>query len=260
MKKIIIQGFPYDEKSSYMKGARQGPGMIREVLRSGSANSFAENGLDTDRPEVEDKGDFEILEYFDIEKIAGGHLQQEAKLLSLGGDHSITYPIVKAYNRFFPLIDILHIDAHPDLYSEYDGDPYSHACPFARIMEGGYAARLVQVGIRAFNDHQRGQAERLGVESYEMKDLDIENIPPFSNPVYLSIDMDGFDPAYAPGVSHLEPGGLSSRQVMEMIRNVNTEIVGADIVEYNPGRDPNNITGALAAKLLKEILGKMIGG
>ena len=93
-----------------------------------------------------------------------------------------------------------------------------------------------------------------------MKDPDIKNIPPFSNPVYLSIDMDGFDPAYAPGVSHPEPGGLSSRQVIEIIRNVNTKIVGADIVEYNPGRDAGNITGALAAKLLKEIPGKMIDG
>ena len=89
MTKIIIQGFPYDEKSSFMKGTREGPGIIREVWRNGSENSFAENGIDTDRPEVEDKGDFEI----------SGHLQQEAFLLSLGGDHSITYSIVKAYHH-----------------------------------------------------------------------------------------------------------------------------------------------------------------
>jgi len=258
MKRIIIQGFPYDEKSSYLKGARKGPDRIREVLSNGSANSFAENGIDTDRPEIEDKGDFGISEYFDIEKIASAHLKQDARLLSLGGDHSITYPIVKAYNQFYEKFDILHIDAHPDLYHEYGGDPYSHACPFARIMEGGYAARLVQVGIRTFNTHQREQARRLDVESLEMKDFDIERITAFKNPVYLSIDMDGIDPAYAPGVSHLEPGGLTSRQVIEIIRNVNTKIIGADIVEYNPEKDVQDVTAALAAKLLKEILGKMI--
>jgi len=105
-----------------LKGARKGPARIREVLSNGSANSFTENGIDTDRPEIEDKGDFGISEYFDIEKIASGHLQQDARLLSLGGDHSITYPIVKAYHRFYPRFDILHIDAHPDLYHEYGGE------------------------------------------------------------------------------------------------------------------------------------------
>ena len=258
MNRIFIQGFPYDEKSSYLKGTRNGPGRIREVLRNGSANSFAEIGIDTDRPEIEDKGDFEISNYFDIEKISSGHLQQDARLLSLGGDHSITYPIVKACHQFYSRFDILHIDAHPDLYHEYGGDPYSHACPFARIMEGGHTARLVQIGIRTFNTHQREQAERLGVESLEMKDFTVGKIPDFENPVYLSIDMDGIDPAYAPGVSHLEPGGLSSRQVIEIIRKINTGIIGADIVEYNPERDVQDITAALAAKLMKEILGKMI--
>ncbi|MEL6822217.1 MAG: arginase family protein [Calditrichota bacterium] len=90
-----------------------------------------------------------------------------------------------------------------------------------------------------------------------MKDLDLSNIRKFDNPLYISLDMDGFDPAYAPGVSHHEPGGLSSREVINLIQNLDAEVVGADIVEYNPNRDFQNMTAFLAAKMLKEILTKM---
>jgi arginase family enzyme len=91
-----------------------------------------------------------------------------------------------------------------------------------------------------------------------MKDLDLSQIPKFENPLYISLDMDGFDPAYAPGVSHHEPGGLTSRQVINLIQSIDSEIIGADIVEYNPNRDFQNMTAFLAAKMMKEILGKMI--
>ena len=258
MSGIFIQGFPYDEKSSFMKGARMAPAKIRQILNRGSANSFAENGIDTASPDITDRGDIMISEYFDIEKITRGHLEKGVRLLTLGGDHSVTYPVVKAYHQFYPEFDILHIDAHPDLYHEYGGDPYSHACPFARIMEGGHATRLVQVGIRTLNTHLREQAGKFGVEILEMKNPDALKIPEFKNPVYLSIDMDGIDPGFAPGVSHQEPGGLTSRQVIGIIQNLNIRIIGADIVEYNPERDIQDITDALAAKLLKEILGKMM--
>ena len=258
MTDIIIQGFPYDEKSSFLKGAALAPPLIRETLRSISTNSFTEKGVDTDNPGIEDKGDFEINDFFDIERITAGHLQQNQRILTLGGDHSITYPVVKAFQSVYPAIDILHIDAHADLYNEYQGDPHSHACPFARIMENNLAERLVQVGIRTLNTHQSEQAKKFGVEINEMKDLGSFILPSFKNPLYLSIDMDAFDPAFAPGVSHQEAGGLSSRQVIKIIQGIPSHIIGADIVEYNPNRDSQNITCALAAKLMKEILGKMI--
>ena len=155
-------------------------------------------------------------------------------------------------------MDILHIDAHADLYHEYEGDPYSHACPFARIMENGFAVKLVQVGIRTLNPHQKEQAEKYGVDIHEMRNLDVKTIPKFQNPLYISLDMDGFDPAFAPGVSHHEPGGLSSRQVIELIQSINTPVVGADIVEYNPDRDFQDMTAYLAAKMMKELIGKML--
>ncbi len=258
MTKITIQGIQWDAKSSFQKGPAKAPSLIRKALYSDSMNLYSENGVSIENESIKDKGDFEISEYFDIEKITKEHLKTTDKILSLGGDHSITFPIIKAYHDKYQKLDILHIDAHADIYDNYEGDPYSHACPFARIMENGFAVRLVQLGIRTLNPHQTEQAKKFGVEIQEMRHLDRLSIPEFKNPLYISLDMDGFDPAYAPGVSHHEPGGLSSRQVIEIIQNINTEVVGADIVEYNPNRDFQDMTAYLAAKMMKELLGKMM--
>jgi len=258
MKNIIIQGIEYDEKSSFQQGPSLAPSQIRNALHSGSMNMFTESGVTIDIETIKDRGDFTITSYFDIEDITQRHLDSDAKIFTLGGDHSITFPIVKAHHKKYPFLDILHIDAHADLYHEYEGDPYSHACPFARIMENGFAARLVQVGIRTLNTHQAEQAKKYSVEIHQMKDLDVFRMPNFKNPLYISLDMDGFDPAFAPGVSHHEPGGLSSRQVIDLIQSIDTEVIGADIVEYNPNRDFQDMTAFLAAKMMKEILGKMM--
>jgi agmatinase len=258
MNKIIIQGIQFDEKSSYQKGPKLAPPLIREALNCGSANMFAENLTSIENSKIEDKGDFEISNYFDIEKITKTHLDSGAKVFTLGGDHSITFPIIKAHFEKYPKLDILHIDAHCDLYDNFEGDPYSHACPFARIMENGLAVKLVQVGIRTLNTHQAEQAEKFNVEIHQMKNLDLSTIPKFKNPLYISLDMDGFDPAFAPGVSHHEPGGLTSRQVIDLIQSIETEVIGADIVEYNPDRDFQNMTAFLAAKMMKEIVAKMM--
>lgn len=255
---IILQGIQFDDKSSFQQGPKLAPPLIREALHSGSSNYFTENLVSIENSRIVDKGDFEIDEYFDIEKITEQHLNSNSKILTLGGDHSITYPIIKAFHKKYPKLDILHIDAHCDLYDSFEGDPYSHACPFARIMENGFAVKLVQVGIRTLNPHQSEQADKFDVEIHQMKNLDLSSIPKFENPLYISLDMDGFDPAFAPGVSHHEPGGLTSRQVIDLIQSIDSEVVGADIVEYNPNRDYQNMTAFLAAKMMKEILGKML--
>nr|NIV28320.1 agmatinase [Anaerolineae bacterium] len=150
------------------------------------------------------------------------------------------------------------LDAHPDLYDEIEGNRYSHGCPFARIMEESLVTRLVQVGIRTMNPHQRAQAERFGVEVHEMRDWRPGTAFDFGGPVYLSLDLDVLDPAFAPGTSHHEPGGLSTREVLELIQNLRAPIVGADIVELNPKRDPLGITAMAAAKLLKEVVAGMV--
>ena len=258
MNQVIIQGIQFDEKSSYQHGPRLAPPLIREALHSGSSNMYAEDLTSIESPLIEDKGDFDIADYWDIERITLEHLDRGAKIFTLGGDHSITYPIIKAHSQKYSKLDILQIDAHCDLYDSFEGDKHSHACPFARIMESGLAVRLVQVGIRTLNTHQAEQAERFNVDIHQMKDLDLSRIPKFENPLYISLDMDGFDPAFAPGVSHHEPGGLSSREVINLIQGIDTEVIGADIVEYNPNRDFQNMTAYLAAKMMKEILGKMM--
>lgn len=251
---IKIQGICYDDKSSFEKGAALAPKAIRKALYSPSGNLFAENGTHISTLHLSDAGDFKTNDYLEIEEITVGNLNDASKLLTLGGDHSISYPLVKAMQSRYPKLDILHIDAHADLYDEFEGDPYSHACPFARIMENGLASRLVQAGIRTLSDDQRQQAKKFGVEVLEMKDWDISLLPEFENPLYISLDMDAFDPAFAPGISHYEPGGFTVRQVLEIIQNIKGDIVGADIVEYNPTKDHHDMTAFLAAKMMKEIL------
>jgi len=257
-KKIILQGLLYDEKSSFMRGAADAPPAIRSILNNGAGNFFTESGIDLNGHPYQDKGDFIPSKYFDIEDITSRNMGSGIPILTLGGDHSITYPVVKAIAKSYPGIDILHFDAHADLYDEFEGDKYSHACPFARIMEEKLAKNLTSVGIRTLNTHQKEQVIKYNVDVREARNLKTGDLGNFNNPLYISLDMDVFDPAFAPGVSHHEPGGLTSRDVINIIQQINTPIIGADIVEYNPNRDNNDITGALAAKLMKEIWGKMI--
>src|SRR5262249_47296534 len=145
------------------------------------------------------------------------------------GDHSITFPIVKAFAKKYPELTIFHFDAHPDLYDVFEGNKLSHACPFARIMESGLAKRLVQVGIRTINRHQREQAEKFGVEVVEMRALPAVERLKAAGPVYVSFDMDVLDPAFAPGISHREPGGMTVREAIAHLHAMEGKIVGADV-------------------------------
>lgn len=154
-------------------------------------------------------------------------------------------------------VNILHIDAHPDLYDEYEGNRFSHACPFARIMEERLAMRLVQVGIRTLNAHQAAQAKKFKVTMVQMKAFDPATVPIPRGPTYITIDLDGLDPAFAPGVAHREPGGLSVRDVIRVLHRVQGPVVGADIVELRPASDADGVTAVVASKLLKELAGLM---
>ena len=194
-----------------------------------------------------------------IENFISNLLEQNLWPISLAGDHAVTYPIVKAFARKYRELTILLFDAHSDLYDTYQGNRYSHACPFARIMEGGLAKRVVQLGIRTLNRAQREQAKRFGVEIVEMKDWHQGRELLVDGPVYLSLDLDAFDPAFAPGVSHPEPGGFTPRQIIDTLLTLDVDLVGADIVEFNPGRDVAQLTENLCAKLLKEIAAAMQG-
>ena len=262
---IKLIGIPYDLNSSFLRGAALAPPRIRLMETDGSANTFAELGLDIKAGEVyQDLGDlalaglspeaaFQTIKTAIAESIADG-----SKLMSLGGDHSIAYPILDAYTDRFPGLNILQIDAHGDLYEDFEGNPYSHASPFARILETGKVGRLIQVGNRCLTTHQREQAQRYGVDIIEMKDFSMDFLVRLKAPLYVTIDLDALDPAFAPGVSHHEPGGISSRDLFNIIQSIPVEIVGADIVELNPTRDINNMTAMVAYKTLKEVMAKLV--
>lgn len=258
-----LVGLPYDASSSHLRGAAEAPPLIRAALRSPHWNSWSEFGRDLDAAGgLEDAGDLRISSAENVRtEIEGGITELLAtgtRPIALGGDHSVTYPILRAFSRRYPDLTILHIDAHPDLYDEYLGDRFSHACPFARIMEEGLARRLVQVGIRTMNQHQRHQVERFGVKVIDMRSWMSGARPEVDGAVYLSLDLDGVDPAFAPGVSHREPGGLSLRETLTLIQSSGGALVGADLVEYNPGQDVGGLTATAAAKLVKEIAGRML--
>jgi len=260
---ICILGIPFDANSSFRKGPALAPSRIRESYFSDSSNLGTEQGVDLETLNgLYDVGDVDCSKEsstFDaITHRVTTLLKKDARIISLGGDHSITFPILKAYAKKYENLNILHLDAHPDLYDSLGNNRFSHACPFARIMEKKLAVRLVQAGIRTINGHQREQADRLGVEVMEMKNGNdwLEKLE-FQGPVYLSLDMDCLDPAFAPGVSHHEPGGFTTRQVLDIIQKLKGNLIGADIVEYNPDRDFQSITSMVAAKLLKELIARI---
>lgn len=260
---ISVVGIPFDEYSSFLRGPAQAPAKIREAYHSDSANYYSENLINlNEHPGWKDEGDIKLTGGAQttetVEKAIQVFLNKQDKVLSLGGDHSVTYPIVKAFAQKYGKLTILHLDAHADLYDEFDGNKYSHACPFARIMEEGLASRLIQVGIRTLNSHQSEQGSRFGVEVIEMKNWRNDIRFNLEGPVYVSLDMDAIDPAFAPGVSHHEPGGFTSREIISLIQNLNGNIVGADLVEFNPTRDASGITAMLAAKLFKELLAMLL--
>ena len=258
-----LLGLPYDASSSFLRGAEGGPARIRAALRSTSSNSWTENLLDLSVPgTLDDCGDLALpadaAARDIIESGVRALLDRGARPILLGGDHSITYPILRAIGPRYPVLTILHIDAHPDLYDEFEGDRYSHACPFARIMEERLATRLVQVGIRTMSGPVRAQADRFGVEVIDMRAWEAGMRPVVAGPSYVSVDLDGLDPAFAPGVSHWEPGGLSVRDVIGMIQAIPGRIVGADVVELNPLRDHDGMTAMVAAKIVKELASAML--
>jgi len=265
MPKIRFIGLPTDANSSFLKGPAKAPNLIRDMIWSDKGNSATElGGTLGDDIEINDVGDLDLSggaqDDVLIEDAISSALRDGDIPISIGGDHAVTYPIMKAITKHHNPVSILHFDAHPDLYDELLGNRRSHASPFARIMESGLAKRLVQVGIRTLNNHQREQAARFGVEIVPMRRFSVNNVPIPDGPLYISIDLDGLDPAYAPGVSHHEPGGLSVREMMDILARIDQPIVGADLVEYNPDQDINMMTCSVAAKLVKELAALAAGG
>ncbi len=262
---FALLGIPFDQKSSFMRGAAGGPDALRKASTGEAINSYTESGWDLhDDAVLVDKGNlsFEGLEtrdvFLKIEQAVDEILTEKGFPVIMGGDHSITYPVIKSVRAHYPSLDILHFDAHPDLYDAFEGDRYSHACPFARILEEGGIHQLVQVGLRAFTREQRERSEKYGVKMFPMRDMSGIPALEFSRPLYISFDMDALDPAFAPGVSHHEPGGMTTRQVLQFLHNLRGEIIGMDCVELNPSRDKTGITASAGVKIMMEVMGMVL--
>jgi|688.fasta_scaffold160876_3 agmatinase len=263
--KLVFVGLPDDQQSSYLKGCAQAPNIIRDAYDGYSYNSTTDSGIDLAASVIdlgdwlpENSGDLTVESYY-----------QQARSLFLagkipffaGGDHAVTIPIGKALDTLGQPIHIIQIDAHPDMYPEMGGSIYSHACVASRLLEYDHIASITQIGIRTMNRVQQEVVDKFSdrLHLFPARELS-EKLPslshiPIGAPVYLTIDLDGIDPAFAPGVSHPVPGGLSSRQVLNLIQQGHWRLVGMDVVELNPDRDVNNQTAFLAARLLHEGMG-----
>jgi agmatinase len=259
---LTLLGIPWDKSSSFQRGAAAAPGKIREALWSSSSNSWNERGDDIaadgllhDAGDVvlgDDAAEARAAIQAGVEGIVGSGRRP----LVLGGDHSITYPVLRAFAAAPPQT-IVHFDAHGDLYDSYEGDRYSHACPFARIMEERLTRRLIQIGVRTLSAHQRAQAARFGVEIFppdRVADA-VAEVSALRGTVYISLDIDVLEPMLAPGISHPEPGGLSVRDVIRGLHAISAAVVGADVVELNPANDVRDLTARVAAKFVKELTG-----
>jgi agmatinase len=274
---VAIVGVPFDAGVTYRPGARFGPGAIRagsKLLRP------YHPGLDLEPfgvQQVADAGDiacspFDIAEA--ISAIEGGAtelLADAGKLLTIGGDHTIALPLLRATRAKFDEVALIHFDAHLDTWDTYFGAPYTHGTPFRRAAEEGLfvSDRSAHVGIRGplYAKSDLASDEGLGftiVSSADYARTSIDDIAVRLRervgdaPVYLSIDVDVMDPAHAPGTGTPEAGGLTSRELLLTLRALDgLPIVGADVVEVAPAYDHAELTTIAASHVVYELLGLM---
>lgn len=197
---IALHGFPWDASSSYARGAAQGPAVIRSNLFSEHSSALSLDGAEIAAAiKAYDFGDLPSDAAEAREAITAriaASLEVGRKPLSLGGDHSVSYPILKAIAAKHGPVDILHVDAHLDLYDELDGDRFSHACPFRRAIEDGLVRNLVQIGIRSAPPAHLEFGSANGVVSLGLEQIGANPWDRLNAPLYTTIDLDGLDPTF----------------------------------------------------------------
>ena len=277
---IGIVGVPLDIGTSNRTGARYGPRQIRAESVLVRPYGMATGAAPFDSFQVADLGDV-ALNAYSLEKsvqIIESHfrtlLESNCKTISLGGDHTITLPILRAHaDRYGPLA-VIHIDAHADMNDEMFGERVTHGTIFRRAIEENLInpEMMIQVGLRAtgYAADDFDWARRQGVQVVQAEDCWYQSLSPLMStfrqrvgpdqPVYLSFDIDGLDPSVAPGTGTPEPGGLTGSQALEIIRGVaGLNLVGSDLVEVSPPFDTTGNTALLAANLVFEMLCAMPG-
>lgn len=267
-------GIPMDIGTSNRAGTRHGPRQIRDESRMIRPFNMATGAAPFSRMQVADIGDVPI-NTFDLKKTVAiiedfydGILSYDAIPLTLGGDHTLTWPILRAMKKKHGPVALIHVDAHSDTNEQMFGETVAHGCPFRRAWEDGSLQndRVTQIGVRATgyapDDFDWGrsqgwrvvQAEECWYKSLASLMSEIREMVGDA-PLYLSFDIDSLDPAFAPGTGTVEPGGLSIWQAYEIVRGcAGLNLVGCDLVEVSPPYDPSGNTALIAANLLYEML------
>jgi len=271
---VAVFGVPFDTGVSYRPGARFGPGHIRESSRLLRPYNPAAGVAPFATQQVADAGDlgvnpFSIDEAITtIERAARGLLEQAPRLLALGGDHTIALPLLRAVRAVHGPVAVVHFDAHLDTWDTYFGAAYTHGTPFRRAFEEGLLdpEGCLHVGIRGplYDAEDLERDVQLGFRVVPAADVEhlgtagmISAIAARvgDRPVYVSVDIDVLDPAFAPGTGTPEAGGLTSRELLAVLRSfARLNLVGADIVEVAPAYDHAQITGIAAAHVGYELL------
>jgi agmatinase len=274
---VAVLGVPFDSGVSYRPGARFGPAHIRQSSRLLRPYNPALGIAPFEGQQVADAGDvacnpFSIAEAIgQIEAAATPLLEAGARLLTLGGDHTIALPLLRSVHARHGAVAVLHFDAHLDTWDTYFGEPYTHGTPFRRASEEGLIDRShsMHIGIRGplYDRVDLSDTSDLGFETLhcvEIEELGVAGVVARmrarlgSAPVYVSIDIDVLDPAHAPATGTPEAGGMTSRELLGVVRGLaGLHIVSADIVEVSPAYDHAEITGIAAAHVAYELLSVM---
>ncbi len=274
---ITVVGVPFDTGVSYRPGARFGPAHIRTASKLLRPYNQATGVLPFHSQQVADAGDiavnpFDITEALDTVTAAATALAEHgSRLLTLGGDHTVALPLLRALNRIHGPVAVLHFDAHLDTWDTYFGAPYTHGTPFRRAADEGLLdpERCQHVGIRGplYGKRDLEDDATAGFQIVRSDDYQFDGVASIverirrrvaGGPVYVSFDSDCLDPAHAPGTGTPEAGGMTSRELLTTLRGLaGLDIVGADIVEVAPAYDHAELTGIAAAHVGYELLSVM---
>ena len=277
---ICVIGIPWDASSSYRDGAHQSPIFIRSATSGKLYNHYSEKKVNIkEKWQILDIGDAQITnrnvlqDRKTIFELINSYNRYGMKFLFLGGDHLSTYFTFWSLRQLdqSSRIGIIYLDAHPDLYDNYEGNNYSHACVLKRIIDETHidSTNIIQIGIRATTPEQEEYANKAGITTittqefqqigaHEAANIAKTKLPKNLDKIYVSIDLDVLDPAYAPGVGNPQPGGLTTREVVSFIQNLEGLKINAfDVVELCPKIDYSGTTAFTSAIIIKEMLGIM---
>lgn len=258
--RVVLLGVPYDRTQSHRRGAAGGPRAIRAA--SWSLETYSPTlGRDLEGVALADLGDLAVADLEPAEMVEAvarsvAALDPEVIPLLLGGDHTIAVGAVRALAQRWPDLVVVQFDAHADLREVYEREPLSHACTMRRIWEVLGDDRIVQLGVRSWTQEEWTFARshcRWSLGTLALPETVLAELR--TRPVYLTLDVDVLDPAFAPGVGNPEPGGPSFGDLSSALLALGSlRVVGMDVVEVSPPFDPAQITATVAAKLVRELV------